>query len=338
MGAIENGARQAVVNCVKVKAGEKVVITTDKETEKLADAIKKVAEDVGAKVVKFIMEDFGDRPEDGSNPLKYPEALDKELKTAQVSFYIAKGKAGELDSFRMPLTHKIDEYGIRHAHMPNFIEEMMSTGMAADYGKIQELSAKVHEIVKNAKEIRITTPAGTDLTAKFDPQYKWIVSDGNIIAGHWSNLPDGEVFTAPVDANGTVVVDGCFGDFFNAKYGEIDKTPLSYQMKNSRALKETVKCDHTELKEEFLKYTFETDENSDRLGEFAIGTNVGLKAFIGNLLQDEKFPGIHLALGNPYPEKTGVKWSSKAHNDGILRNPTIIVEGQTIMKDGKFTI
>jgi leucyl aminopeptidase (aminopeptidase T) len=40
--------------------------------------------------------------------------------------------------------------------------------------------------------------------------------------------------------------------------------------------------------------------NSNRTGEFAIGTNVGLSRIVGNFLQDEKFPGVHIAFGNPY--------------------------------------
>ncbi len=338
MNAIENGARQAVVNCVKVQAGERVVIITDSGTERLADAVLKQAEGVGATVTKLSMEEFGLRPDDGSNPLPFPKAMADAMAGAQVSFYIAGGKAGELQSFRVPMLKTVDEFGLRHAHMPNFIEKMMSTGMAADYDEIQKISAKVYEIVEQAREIRVTTAAGTDLLARFDPQYKWIISDGNIRAGHWSNLPDGEVFTAPVDANGTVVIDGCLGDFFNAKYGDLQKNPLSYVLKGGRAVVDSVRCDHSELKEEFERYTFTTDENSNRLGEFAIGTNIGLEELIGNLLQDEKFPGIHLALGSPYPDKTGAKWDSKAHNDGIMRNPTIVVDGQTIMKDGTFTI
>ncbi len=337
MNAIENGARQAVVNCVKVQSGERVVIITDSETERLADAVLKQAEGVGAVVTKLGMEEFGPRPDDGSNPLPFPQAMADAMAEAEVSFYIARGKAGELQSFRKPMLDKVDEVGLRHAHMPNFIEKMMSTGMAADYDEIQKISAKVYDIVAEAREIRVTTAAGTDILARFDPKYNWIISDGNIRAGHWSNLPDGEVFTAPVDANGTVVIDGCLGDFFNAKYGDLQGNPLSYELKGGRAVAGSVRCDAAELKEEFERYTFTTDDNSNRLGEFAIGTNVGLKELIGNLLQDEKFPGIHLALGSPYPDKTGAEWDSKAHNDGIMRNPTIVVDGRTIMKDGTFT-
>lgn len=336
--AIEFGAKQAVINCLKVQKGEKVVIITDRDREKLADALVKQAEGVGAEIQKFIMEDFGSRPEDGSAPLAFPDEIGTALSQTQVSFYLAGGKMGELKSFRIPMLKIVENSIIRHGHMPNFTEEMMGQGMAADYAKIQELSKKVYDIVATAKEIRVTTPVGTDVTARFDPKYKWVVCDGNIKPAKWSNLPDGEVFSAPVDVNGTMVVDGCLGDFFNAKYGDLSGNPLTYRLEGGRCVKGSVECANAELKEEFEKYTFETDENANRVGEFAIGTNIGLTRLIGNLLQDEKFPGIHVALGSPYPDKTGAEWDSNAHNDGVLRNPTITVDGKVIMENGKFTI
>ena len=69
-----------------------------------------------------------------------------------------------------------------------------------------------------------------------------------------------------------------------------------------------------------------------------IGTNIGLTKLIGNLLQDEKFPGVHVALGDPDSDKTGADWASKARNDGLMRNPTITADGRGIMKDGRFTL
>lgn len=339
MNAIENGARQAVVNCVKVQKNENVVIITDKKTEYLADALVKQAKEIGANVKKFIMEDFGARPEDGENALNFPKEIANAMNEAQASFYLAQGKKGELQSFRMPMLKLVEDKKIRHGHMPNFREDMMSQGMAADYVKIQALTKKVHDIVKVAKEIRVVSKAGTDFTVKLDnSKYKWVLADGDIKAGHWSNLPDGEIFTCVTDANGKVVVDGVFGDFFNVKYGDVSNNPLSYTLKNGRCVKGSVECKHPELKKEFEEYTFNTDENSDRLGEFAIGTNTGLTKIIACLLQDEKFPGVHIALGSPYPDKTGAEWNSNAHNDGVLRNVTIYVDGKKIMEDSKFLI
>jgi leucyl aminopeptidase (aminopeptidase T) len=336
--AIEFGAKQAVENCLNVKRGENVVIITDRETERLADALKKKAAEIGAEVQKFIMEDFGTRPDDGEHAIQFPSAIGNALKNAQVSFYIAQGKKGELQSFRIPMLKVVEEHKLRHGHMPNFIEDMMSQGMAADYTKIQEISKKVYNLASKAKQIRVTTSGGTDVTATFDQKYKWVICDGNIKAGHWSNLPDGEVFSSPVDTKGKVVVDGCLGDFFNKKYGDLSKTPLSYELQNSRCVKGSVRCLNAELKKEFEEYTFNTDENSDRVGEFAIGTNIGLTKLICNLLQDEKFPGVHIALGSPYPDKTGAEWESTAHNDGVMRNVTIEIDGKKIMENSRFLI
>ena len=74
--------------------------------------------------------------------------------------------------------------------------------------------------------------------------------------------------------------------------------------------------ENRELESDFWKYTH-TDENSDRVGEFAIGTNIDLKEVIGEILQDEKYPGVHIAFGNPYGQEahTGADWDSTTHID-----------------------
>ena len=74
------------------------------------------------------------------------------------------------------------------------------------------------------------------------------------------------------------------------------------------------------------------------MGEFAVGTNTGLTHLIYNLLQDEKFPGIHIAFGSSLPAKTGAKWDSKAHVDGVLKSPSIYVDGEPIMIKGMFRL
>ena len=53
------------------------------------------------------------------------------------------------------------------------------------------------------------------------------------------------------------------------------------------------------------------------MGEFAIGTNIGVTRVIGNILQDEKFPGIHIAFGDPYGAHTGAQWKSTTHIDVV---------------------
>ena len=80
------------------------------------------------------------------------------------------------------------------------------------------------------------------------------------------------------------------------------------------------------------------DPNSSRVGEFAIGTNVGLSEIVGNFLQDEKFPGVHIAFGDPYGFETGADWDCPWHVDVLASHATISVDGRNIMENGRFLV
>ncbi|HUV62392.1 MAG TPA: aminopeptidase [Sedimentisphaerales bacterium] len=331
MGTIEQGVKQAVENCLKVKAGERSAVITDTETVEIGSALNSAIERIGGETQFFVMEDFGERPID------FPQVIEDALKAADVSIYAGQGAKGELQSFRKPMLKAIEaNRKLRHAHMIGITAQIMKDGMCSDYKEIQRVSRLVYEKVRNAHTIRVVTQYGCDFAAKLSPELKWIISDGDITPGFWKNLPDGEVFTAPANANGTVVIDGCLGDFFTEKYGSVERTPVTIKVVEGRAVKESLQCSNETLRRELVAYIFETDENSNRMGEFAIGTNVGLTELIYNLLQDEKFPGVHVAFGSPFPAKTGAAWDSKAHVDGVIKNPTISVDGEVLMSNGKF--
>ncbi|MHC4206703.1 MAG: aminopeptidase [Planctomycetota bacterium] len=331
MGTIEQGVKQAVENCLKVKPGEDVVVITDIETMEIGSAIKTAIEKITSEVKFFLMEDFGERPID------YPQAIDDAIKAADVSVYAAQGAEGELQTFRMKMLRAVEANpGLRHAHMIGITPEIMKDGMCSDYKEIQRVSRLVYEKVKNAGKIRVVSEKGNDFVAEFSPELRWLVEDGNIPPGDWKNLPDGEVCTCPVNVNGKVIFDGCLGDYFTERYGSLENTPIFIEVENGRAVKESIRCDDEQLRHEFTKYLFENDQNSNRIGEFAIGTNTGLTKLIYNLLQDEKFPSVHIAFGSPSPGKTGADWDSKSHVDGMIKDPTISVDGEVLMDKGKF--
>jgi aminopeptidase len=334
MGTMEEGVRQAIENCLKVKRGEDVVIITDRETLGIGSALRQKVEGITGRVVRFfVMEDFGTRP------IPFPPAVREALAAADVSIYAAQGAKGELATFRQPMLRTIEgNPKLRHGHMIGITPAIMSDGMCGDYKEIQRISKLVYEKVKDARSIRVVTERGSDFTAAFTPALRWTVSDGDITPGHWKNLPDGEVFTSPANLNGQVVIDGCLGDFFAERYASLEETPIRVEVSDGRAVRESLRCDNEELRQELAAYIFETDENSSRVGEFAIGTNTGLTHLIYNLLQDEKFPGIHIAFGSPLPGHTGARWDSKAHVDGVLIRPSIYVEGDPIMVKGQFRL
>ncbi|MDH3252018.1 MAG: aminopeptidase, partial [Ignavibacteria bacterium] len=73
-----------------------------------------------------------------------------------------------------------------------------------------------------------------------------------------------------------------------------------------------------------------------RVGEFAIGTNIQLTRVIGNILQDEKIPGVHIAFGHPYAEHTGATWTSSTHIDVVGTGFTVRIDDRSIMEKGRF--
>lgn len=323
------GAVNAVNTCLRIQDNEKVTLITDERSLEIAASLAHQLEQRGLEYNPFILEDFAPRPH-----VDMPRDVLEDLETSQVSIFAVYAQTNELRT-RMQMTEVVNRRGIRHAHMVNIEKPIMLEGMRADYNAVDALSVKVFDIVTNSGEIRATTPAGTNITAKLTRDYKWLKTSGIISTKKWGNLPGGEVFTTPLEVNGTFVIDGVVGDYLCAKYGSLKSAPLTIEVQGNRLV--SAHSDNKELEHEFWEYCH-TDENSDRVGEFAIGTNIGLKGVIGNILQDEKVPGIHIAFGNPYGAHTGAQWDSSTHIDVVGLNFDIWADTTHIMQAGQFLI
>ena len=323
------GARNAVKVCLRVQPGEKVTVITDEATKEIAASIVHELEAVGAPYHAWVLEDLAPRP-----LADLPREIVEDLETSQVSIFAVQAQTNELRS-RMQMTDVVNRRRIRHAHMVNINRQIMLEGMRADFLKVDRISVKVVELLRHAKQVRAKTPAGTDLVADLNPNYRWVKTSGIISPDKWGNLPGGEVFTTPGEVNGTFVIDGVVGDYLCAKYGGLWEHPLTIRVKGNRVVE--AHSTNPDLERDFWSYTH-TDENSDRVGEFAIGTNIELKDVIGQILQDEKYPGVHIAFGNPYGAHTGAEWYSGTHIDVVGRKFNIWVDDQQIMRDGKFLL
>jgi aminopeptidase len=323
------GARNAIRVCLNVQPHERVTVIADRECADIAASLVHEIEEVGAPYKAFILEDVAQRP-----LADLPKAIAEDMEQSQVSILAVHVQRNELGS-RMQLTDIVNRRKMRHGHMVNINRQMMLEGMRADFHKVDRLSSKVIDIVRNAKEVRATTHGGSNFIATLNPNYKWLKTSGLISPDKWGNLPGGEVFTTPGNVEGTLVIDGVVGDFLCEKYHSLAASPLTLRVKNNRLV--DAHSENKELENDFWKYTH-TDENSDRVGEFAIGTNIELKEVIGHILQDEKFPGIHIAFGDPYGAHTGADWKSTTHIDVVATRFNIWVDDRQIMADGKFLI
>jgi len=326
---LQPGAHNAVHTCLRIRPEERVTLITDRSTQEIGSSLMAEVRHAGAECAAFLLEDFGPRPHNDMPP----EIL-KDLATSQVSIYAANAQEGELRT-RMQMTAVVTANRIRHAHMVNINRRIMLEGMRADFRRVDEISQKVWELASRARTVRATTPLGTDIHAELGSHLRWLKTSGIISPDKWGNLPGGEVFTAPMNVHGRFVVDGVVGDYLCAKYGDLAETPLTIEVKDGRM--QSAVCANKELEAEFWRYCH-TDGNSDRVGEFAIGTNIQLTRVIGQILQDEKIPGVHIAFGHPYAEHTGADWSSSTHIDVVGTKFDIWIDERKIMDGGAFLL
>jgi aminopeptidase len=323
------GARVAVRTCMGITTADRVFVLTDKITHGIGRLLAEEASEAGGEVLLHDLEQYAERPIKA-----LPESLRSELLKFRptVTFYAASSQPGEV-SFRIGLrTFLLNDLNVRHAHMPGITRQLMMEGMRTDYRTVAAITTAIYDIARLAERIHVTTPDGTDLSAVFDPGLRWVPCTGLYHRpGQWGNLPEGETFSCPQTVDGIIKVYEV-GDYFSEKYGVLHE-PLTIEIRGSRAI--DIHPANSALANELSAY-LDAAENGRRVGEFAIGTNIGLKKLVGNLLQDEKLPGIHIAFGNPFPAETGAPWSSPVHVDVIPLRCTIEIDGETIMRDGRF--
>ena len=228
---LQYGAENAV-HCMGVTSQDRVFIITDYERENIARLVAIAALDHHADVTIRFLEHYGTRP-----LTAFPDELRNDLLQTRptVSFYIATAKPGEI-RFRLPLLpFLVQELNVRHGHMIGIDEEVMVDGMCADYDEVFSLTNRVYDLVRNAETIHVTSTKGSDVTAAFHKDWKWIPCHGRYdVQGKWGNLPEGEVFTAPATVDGILVCD-VLGDFFSEKYGVLEH-PIRIQVKQGLSL------------------------------------------------------------------------------------------------------
>lgn len=324
-----HAAHNAVRNCLRIQPHEHVTLITDYNTLEIGASLFTQLQEIGSTVTSFVLEELTDRP-----MRRMPSAVLAAMSHSHVGIMCVKPQIGEA-KVRGDLIEVVEQHGVRYAHMIGITGEIMRQSMRADFERIYALGDRLLAIAREARHAYVKTALGTDLIVTLSPQLRWQNTGGKITSEVWSNLPAGEIFTCPESVEGVMMVDGSVGDYLCWKYGCIESTPLRLEIRNGYL--QAAHCDNTELQREFLEYC-NAAENSDRVGEFALGTNLWVERCIGNLLQDEKMPGAHIAFGNPAAGQTGADWTCPSHIDLITMKPDIWFDDTQVMARGEYLI
>jgi len=310
MSELRDAAETAVHQCLDLLEDESVAVVTDDNRRAIAEALYDVACEV-TEDATFLQYQPGDQH--GEEP---PEPVAAAMKDA--------------DAFLAPTTRSLShtrarsnacDAGTRGGTLPGITERVMIAGLDADYDVIAEHSAEVTAQVEDADEIRVTTPAGTDISFDVGGR-EWNEDTGSIHeAGTFSNLPAGEVFVSPADADGTFVVDGTM-----MPHGLLERDQqLRFEVADGHVTDISDDAIRTQVEEA----SEEVGDAATNLAELGIGTNVGVDELAGSVLLDEKAAGtVHIAIGDD--AAIGGDTEAPIHLDGILRQPTVYADGEEL--------
>jgi leucyl aminopeptidase (aminopeptidase T) len=303
-------AETAVRQCLGLDPAESVAVVTDDEREPIGEALYGVASEVS-----------GD-----ATLLRYPPA-DQHGEEPPAPVAAAMREA---DAFLAPTTKSLShtrarseatEAGARGATLPGITEEVMVAGLDADYEAIGRACEEVLARVGAAETVRVTTPAGTDLTVEPGDR-AWLEDTGDVREpGAFSNLPAGEVFVSPETADGTYVVDGTMMPHGLLAAGE----ELRFEVEDGYV----TDISDDDVRAQVEAGAEEVGRDAYNLAELGVGTNVGVTDLIGSVLLDEKAAGtVHVAIG----DDAGIGGDTDAplHLDGIIREPTVYADGEEV--------
>ncbi|OTF10807.1 aminopeptidase [Halorubrum sp. SD612] len=307
---LSDAATTAVEQCLNVAPDESVAVVTDDEREPIGEALYAAASAVT----------------DDATLLRYPPT---EQHGTEPPAPVAAAMA-EADAFLAPTTKSLShtrargaacDAGARGATLPGITEDVFTTGLDADYAAIEAACDDVLGQIGDASEVRVTAPAGTDITFEVGDR-EWLADTGMVRdPSDFSNLPAGEVFVAPASATGTFVVDGTM-----MPHGLLDDgRELAFEVEDGFV---------TEIADDAIRADVEAaaEEVGDaayNLAELGIGTNGGVEELVGSVLLDEKAGGtVHIAIGDD--AGIGGETDAPLHLDGIIRDPTVYADGDEI--------
>lgn len=202
---MEDAARLVLRTSAALRPAERVLILADATTRSVGEAFAAAARSLGADPVLMVI---GPRKEDGDEPpLLAASAMEaSDLVVAVTRFSVTHTHA----------RRQANRAGARVVSIPGITEDMLKMGgLSADYNEVHEVMRRTARRLRGAREVRLTSSAGTDLTFRVAGR-EWITEDTGLCSrkGAFTTLPAGELFIAPVEesAEGRLIADLYFGE------------------------------------------------------------------------------------------------------------------------------
>lgn len=321
-------ARRAMVKVLELEPTDRVLVVQDPQCRTCSMAFYEAARSHGCATTSYLL------PETGRPLERMPDGMAETIEGIDVVINVMSGSSDEVP-FRIEWLTLLEERGLRVGHSPNIQQDMMDGGpMDVDYDLMADRADRLIEALSGALSVRVTTPAGSDLT--LDIEGRRFVTDARITeTERGCNLPCGEVYCAPVEdgAHGVLVADGPIG-------GEgAPPSPVTLEVEAGRVI--AVRCQDPAWKARITDL-LDTDDGARVIAELGIGLNPKAR-LVGIMLEDEKaYRTAHVAFGSNIGMPGGVN-ESATHIDYLVHRPTIVAgygdaADRTILEDGDLRI
>ncbi len=323
--------RAATILCrdiLGLKAGEVFAITADTGSDqRVVDATAAAAHTLGAKplVLNVVMPNGVGKAGDPYLPV---EALGAAL--AKADAWVEFNEGWLLYSTPFETATRGNEK-LRYLCLVGMnVDMMVRTIGRVDTEAVRALMNRVAEMTIAAREVRITTPAGTDVTFRNDPSRRIFCDTGlaNVPGVH---MLTGQISWAPIhdSINGTIVFDGTISPPCNRLVDQ----PVRLTIERGVIKDITGGKDAVAYKAWLGSFG---DPNMFRLAHLAYGFNPGAK-LTGNVLEDERVWGVtEWGIGYLQPQDAPPEGiPAKSHTDGICVNSSVWLDGVRIMAEGR---
>jgi leucyl aminopeptidase (aminopeptidase T) len=315
--------------CMGVQPGERVLLITDAALQAEQDALAETIRAVGpAELLRWTLPE-ADRPLTTA-----PDHILAAARTFDVGIQFLGSTSTPEQPYRFSLVKATSDGGVMRFGVGLYIDDaIFANELSADYERIAEITHALHSELDGRDAVHVTSPLGTDLRLSIAGR-QIAVDPGQIRAPGYYNLPAGECYVAPIEtsANGILVVDKSFPDI-------LIHEPIRLTFEQGRVVRIEGGAEAEQLRAVIADAeTKPHGEGSRTIAELGIGTNPQAR-ITGSVMTDEKVMGtIHIAIGhNAVPPYNGQN-VAPIHLDGVMGEPTLVVDGKTLIDRGDYLI
>jgi leucyl aminopeptidase (aminopeptidase T) len=322
---VQSGARKLVEEVMLTKKREHVVITADTSSD-----MRVVNATAGAVLAAGAVPTVILYPTQKTAVMEPPPPVAGAIRNADVWIEFAVAYILHTEAYKEAL-----KSGVRYICLTGMDALMMvQTIERVRYGKLLEMGSLLCEIVQKADKVEITAPAGTDLVA-FNQGRRTRQSGKLADTKGEPIMLGGQISWCPVEEtiNGRIVFDGALWP--PAELGKLYE-PVTLDVKNGVV---TAIRGGSEAKIFERWMAGFNDPNMYRIAHYSLGFNPGVIRPTGRIVEDERIFGcIELGIGSQGAQIMGKTWSAASHTDGVILNPTILLDGAVMEKNGVYQI